>query len=68
MTAEETGTSMAEEFAGLTNPPKLARAITQAINDAVEEEREACAKICDNRGQFADNCAAAIRGRKDAGA
>ena len=34
------------------------------IEQAIAKEREACAKLCDNRGQFADNCAAAIRERK----
>ena len=38
--------------------------IADKIKDAVEDESEACAKMCDNRGQVADNIAAAIRGRK----
>lgn len=46
------------------------RHLLRLVNDAVEEEREACAKICDEQsdkdgfeGCYADACAEAIRSR-----
>jgi len=47
MTAEERTTKALEDFVWQIEWPNLHSFVTQAINDAVEEEREGCAKEID---------------------
>ena len=50
--------------------PKTVQALRRAIAEALEEEREACAKVCDNNAcdytrEGAEVCAAEIRARSN---
>jgi len=60
-----------ELLKGLASAELLTKIIDAAVKDAVENEREACAKVADGYGSSlasdvtgADVIAAAIRGRK----